>query len=72
MYLLKEAETLKGKNLYFFAQGSAPNELTEKSITFLITRMSELMEMNLKSIIIDSSDGNKIKNIININEPESL
>ena len=66
LYLLPEAKTLKGKDLYFFAQGSAPDELTKKSITFLITRMAELMEMNLKQIIITTSDGEEIINNMNI------
>lgn len=68
LYLLHEAEVLRGKNLYFFAQGSAPDEVTVKSITFLATRVSELMGMNLKSVVIDSSDGSKIINTMNINE----
>lgn len=68
LYLLPEAEVLKGKNLYFFAQGSAPDEATVKSITFLATRASELMGMNLKSVVVDSSNGSKIINTMNINE----
>lgn len=60
LYLLPEAGVLKGKNLYFFAQGSAPDELARQSITFLATRVSELMGMNLKDVVVDSSDGNKI------------
>lgn len=68
LYLLPKAEVLKGKNLYFFAQGSAPDELTEKSITSLVTRMSKLMGIHLKSVIVDSSDGNKIISTINMNK----
>ena len=68
LYLLPEAETLKGKNLYFFAQGSAPDEATKKSITFLATRVSELMGMNLKDVVVDSSDGNKIISTVHISK----
>jgi multimeric flavodoxin WrbA len=68
LYLLPEAEILKGKNLYFFAQGSAPDEATVKSIIFLASRVSELMGMNLKSVVVDSSDGSKIINTMHITE----
>lgn len=68
LYLLSEAEVLKGKNLYFFAQGSAPDEGTVKTIKHLASRVSELMGMNLKSVIVDSSEGNKIISTMHINE----
>lgn len=68
LYLLPEAEVLKGKNLYFFAQGSAPDELARQSITFLATRVSELMGMNLKDVVVDSSDGNKIISTMRISK----
>ena len=68
LYLLPEAEVLKGKNLYFFAQGSAPDEMVEKNIKFLATRVSELMGMNLKEVVVDSSDGNKIISTMHINK----
>lgn len=68
LYLLPEAEILKSKNLYFFAQGSAPDEATVKSIIFLASRVSELMGMNLKSVVVDSSDGSKIINTMHITE----
>ena len=68
LYLLPEAEMLKGKNLYFFAQGSAPDELSRQSITFLATRVSELMGMNLKDVVVDSSDGNKIISTMRISK----
>lgn len=68
LYLLPEAEMLKGKNLYFFAQGSAPDELARQSITFLATRVSELMGMNLKDVVVDSSDGNKIISTMRISK----
>lgn len=32
--MLPEAENLRGKKLYLFAQGSAPDEATKNSITF--------------------------------------
>lgn len=68
LYLLPEAEVLKGKNLYFFAQGSAPDEATRQSITFLATRVSELMGMNLKDVVVDSSDDNKIISTMRISK----
>lgn len=68
LYLLPEAEVLKGKNLYFFAQGSAPDEGTVRTIEHLASRVAELMGMTLKSVIVDSSEGNKIINTMNINE----
>lgn len=68
LYLLPEAEVLKGKNLYFFAQGSAPDEGTIKTIEHLASRVAELMGMNLKSVVVDSSEGSKIISTININE----
>lgn len=68
LYLLPEAEVLKGKNLYFFAQGSAPDEGTVKTIEHLASRVAELMGMNLKSVIVDSSAGSKIISTMNINE----
>ena len=66
LYMLPEAETLKGKKLYFFAQGSAPDEGTIKTIDHLANRVAELMEMDLKGVVIDSSDGNKILNSMSI------
>lgn len=35
--MLDEAQTLKEKKLYLFAQGSAPSKDTENSITYLAT-----------------------------------
>lgn len=60
LYLLAEAEILKGKELYFFAQGSIPDEGTVKTITHLAEGVATLMEMNLRSVVVDSNDGNKI------------
>lgn len=60
LYLLPEAEYLKGKKLYLFAQGSAPDEDTKKSIRFLSERVSTLMGMDLKGVVIDRSDGENI------------
>lgn len=60
LYLLPEAEVLKGKELYFFAQGSAPDEGTVKTITHLVERVATLMEMDLKGVVVDSSNGSKI------------
>lgn len=67
LYMLPEAENLRGKKLYFFAQGSAPDEGTEKTIHFLINRVAKFMGMELKSVVVDSSDGNKIMNTVSIN-----
>lgn len=59
-YMLPEAELLKGKDLYFFAQGSGPNELTEQTIQYLMTRVATLLNMNLKVIVVDNAMGHKI------------
>lgn len=60
LYMLPEAEVLKGKKLYLFAQGSAPDEATEQSIQFLASRVAYLMGMELKGVVVDSSDGAKM------------
>ncbi|HIT37496.1 MAG TPA: NAD(P)H-dependent oxidoreductase [Candidatus Onthousia faecipullorum] len=60
LYMLPEAETLRGKKLYLFAQGSAPNQDTVKSIEFLSNRLSYLMGMELKGVVTDSLDGKEI------------
>lgn len=60
LYMLPEAVFLKGKQLYLFAQGSAPNEDTVKSIDFLASRLSYLMEMELKGVVTDNSEGKEI------------
>lgn len=60
LYMLPEAEALKGKKLYLFAQGSLPNEDTVKSIEFLSNRLSYLMGMDLMGVVTDSSDGREI------------
>ena len=66
LYMLPEAEILRGKKLYLFAQGSGPDSDTEKSITFLANRLSTLMGMDLKGVAIGSSDGRKIVNNMSI------
>ena len=58
--MLPEAEALRGKKLYLFAQGSLPNEDTVKSIKFLANKLSYLMGMELKGVVTDSSDGREI------------
>ena len=60
LYMLPEAEALRGKKLYLFAQGSAPNQDTVKSIEFLSNRLSYLMGMELKGVVTDSLDGKEI------------
>ena len=66
LYMLPEAEALRGKKLYLFAQGSAPNQDTVKSIEFLSNRLSYLMGMELKGVVTDSSDGREILNKMQI------
>lgn len=66
LYMLPEAEILNGKNLYLFAQGSSPDDATIKSISFLANRISSLMGMNLRGVVIDTSEGSKILNTFNI------
>ena len=66
LYMLPEAEALRGKKLYLFAQGSLPNEDTVKSIEFLFNRLSYLMGMELKGVVTDSSDGREILNKMRI------
>ena len=66
LYMLDEAQILKEKKLYLFAQGSAPSKDTENSITYLATRLCYLMEMKLKGVVVDSSDGGKILNIMTV------
>ena len=60
LYMLPEVEALRGKKLYLFAQGSAPNQDTVKSIEFLSNRLSYLMGMELMGVVTDSSDGREI------------
>ena len=60
LYMLPGAEALRGKKLYLFAQASAPNQDTVKSIEFLSNRLSYLMGMELKGVVTDSSDGKEI------------
>ena len=60
LYMLPEAEALRGKKLYLFAQGSLPSSDTVKSIDFLASRLSYLMGMDLKGVATDSSDGREI------------
>lgn len=66
LYMLPEAEALRGKKLYLFAQGSSPSQDTVKSIEFLSNRLSYLMRMELKGVVTDSSDGREILNKIQI------
>ena len=66
LYMLPEARILKGKKLYFFAQGSAPDEGTVKTIEHLVNRVAKLMNMDLKCVVVGSNNGNKIINMMNI------
>ena len=66
LYLLKEADVLKGKKVYFFAQGYSPDEETEKTIQHLMKNASHLVNIDLKQVIVDTPDGNKILSKMNI------
>lgn len=60
LYQLPEALVLKGKKLYLFAQGSAPDSATENQVQFLASRVAYLMGMDLKGVVVDHSLGSKI------------
>ena len=60
LYLLPEAEILKGKKVYFFAQGYKPDETTIKTIEHLMTNASHVVNFELKQVIVDTFDGEKI------------
>jgi len=66
LYMLPESEKLNGKKLYFFAQGSGPDDGTEKTIIHLVNRLSIFMKIDLKGVIVDSNDGEKIVNNMTI------
>lgn len=66
LYLLEEAEILKGKKLYFFAQGHAPDEETDKTIKYLITKMTNLFGIELVELVVDNYEGQKILKKINL------
>lgn len=66
LYLLKEADVLKGKKVYFFAQGYRPDEETEKTIVHLMNNASHVINIDLKKVIVDTSDGKKILSELNI------
>lgn len=66
LYLLDETECLKGKKLYFFAQGYVPDEDTERTINYLITKMTNLFGIELKSLVVDNSEGQKVLKEINL------
>lgn len=65
LYMLPEVNLLKGKKLYLFAQGSAPDDATKNSISFLANKVATLMGMDLIDVVLDTSDGNKFLNSIN-------
>lgn len=66
LYLLDDAEVLKGKKLYFFAQGYQPDEETEKTINYLINKMTNLFGITLEALLVDNSEGQKILKEINL------
>ena len=46
--------------MYLFAQGSSLDENTVNMIKYLAKRVSQIMSMKLKSVIVDSSQSHKI------------
>ena len=60
LYMLDEARILQGKKLYLFAQGSAPDADTVKSITFLASRVATLRHMDLQGVVVDNYSDRKI------------
>lgn len=45
-------EILKGKRLYFFAQGTAPSQILKDSIKYMITRYADVMGLKLEGLMI--------------------
>lgn len=66
LYLLDEAKVLQDKNIYFFAQGHNPSEETEDTIYYLIKRSSKVMNLNLKGVVVDNFNGQKILSELNV------
>ena len=66
LYLLPEAEILKGKKVYFFAQGYRPDDETIKTIHHLMNKASLVINIDLKQVVVDTSDGTKIISELNI------
>lgn len=67
LYLLDEADVLKGKDVYFFAQGYSPDKETENTIKYLMEKASHVININLKQVIVDNSLGNNILSNMKIN-----
>lgn len=66
LYLLPEAEFLKGKKVYFFAQGYKPDEETANTIHHLMNNAGSVVGFNLIKVIVDTSDGNEILSKLNV------
>ena len=66
LYLLEEAKVLEGKDVYFFAQGYSPDEETVKTIHHLMDKASNVIGINLKGVVVDNYNGNKILSELNI------
>lgn len=66
LYLLEEAKVLVGKDVYFFAQGYSPDEETVKTIHHLMDKASNVIGINLKGVVVDNYNGNKILSELNI------
>lgn len=67
LYMLLDAETLRGKKLYVFAQDSSPSKECYDNIEYLIHRLAKLMGMELKGLSIGAaSEKNKIIDELNI------
>lgn len=66
LYLLEEAKVLEGKDVYFFAQGYSPDEETVKTIHHLMNKASNVIGINLKGVVVDNYNGDKILSELNI------
>ncbi|URZ16647.1 flavodoxin family protein [Clostridium felsineum] len=60
LYMLPEAETLRGKKLYFFAQGGAPSKEAVDTIKYLITGVCRVTGMKLRGFAVGALELNKM------------
>ena len=61
LYMLPEAKTLRGKKLYFFAQGEAPSQEAVDTIEYLIKNVCRATEMELKGFAVGASELNHME-----------
>lgn len=66
LYLLPEAEVLKGKKVYVFVQGYSPDAETVNTIHHLMNNAAHVIDINLMKVVVDTSDGNKILSELNV------